>query len=253
MASAGDIYAKDLIEQRLAKGLVSHQGIRGSLTKCLFKLSQTSDDTDTVRSIITDVKLLQIELQKNILQRKRQEQEIQEYQQRCQQLESQVLQQQRTNKELRQQHAHASSGILAQQEYETLAKLTTTKHKTSRRELISIVQQVQTQINDCQRAYQQATRKSKIRQAQYQLFLSSLFDLQQSLQDDGDGNPSSHTQDRYLSLDVSGMPLLDNGEYEDSRHDDVDHDDDHSMPDAPAKSDNSCDDDEEEGELYDDL
>lgn len=169
-------FPDEAIEERLTVGLGNKGGARGSLTKCVGRLAaQDINPADLHR----EVSLVQLELHKLVQMRQRNEQETAQ----IESLEPQIQQEYEKVQQLRQQLTQASTAQSCLQEYETLAKLAFTRHKTSRKvleaQLVALKEEYQTIIKESR----EATAQEAVRTAQFQLLMQCMLDLKQSLKE----------------------------------------------------------------------
>jgi hypothetical protein len=222
-------YSSESLQQRLAAGLGNKGGARGSLTRCAGRLgslkrafedeeedNNNNQETETnVEKSNTDasppeattttttvaaaaellsreLQLAHIEMTKLFLLARRQDVELEQLRgSSLTILQEQIATERATVDLMRRQLQQASSTVACQREYESLAKLASSRHPTARRVLQDQMDQVQAQLDQTQQDFKVATSHVEIRERQFQLLIQCMLDLKQSLSEPLDSmNPT---------------------------------------------------------------
>jgi hypothetical protein len=196
------------LQQRLALGVTSQTGARGSLTRCaVLLLSKAGNTTTTTASsskaaVVRELKLAQMEMNKLYSMIQRCEHELQcrtttnsddmtrtnpnESASSSSSLEATLQAETQGVQELRRQLARAQAKQSRRQEYEAAATIVLAEYPTGSRWLSHQLALVETQLAETRHKLQQAQSEFLSRQAQVQNLLQSLFDLRKSLLNDND-------------------------------------------------------------------
>lgn len=227
---------------RLSLGSTSQSGSRGSLTRCAVRLGhfvaqqqqqqepppkegEPPDDeratavvvssSTEVTEVVHELQLAQLELTKLFLQLERYQSENKEallpqdtdeevdvsYQNDVTQ---QLAKERQSVQELRRELQQAQLAQSCLEEYESLAKMTSSRHPTSRRILQSNVQAVEAELKETQHKLGTLHGQLQVRRAQFQLLMQSMLDLKQSLQEPlelDEGEKQQQDDDSKMQID----------------------------------------------------
>jgi hypothetical protein len=129
-----------------------------------------------------ELQLAHIEMTKLFLLARRQEVELEQlHGSSLQTLLKKIATERATVDRLRLQLQQASSTVACQREYESLAKLASSRHPTARRVLQDQMDHVQAQLDQAQQDFKMATSHVEIREKQFHLLIQCMLDLKQSL------------------------------------------------------------------------
>jgi len=236
-------YSSESLHQRLSARLGNKGGARGSLTRCAGRLGslqtalQNESGEDRSEAIAQakaeltrEIQLMQIEMTKTVLMIQCNQLELQQTQTNIAPL---IEEERQVVEKLRSELSQASASQTCQQEYETLAKLASSRHPTSRRALQQQMNDIEQELESTNRDLETATSQVHVREAQFQMLLQCMLDLKQSLNESLE--LAEHEKIRSENSDEreEGEQLEDEAEPMDAE---------------PTKEDK-----DDEGELYEDL
>lgn len=172
------------LQQRLAIGVTSKAGAKGSLTRLATVLEQHCRSPTDKAAVIREVRLAQLELQKQYLQLQRLQEELnaldkQAAAQGCT-LERYEAERQAVDG-LQQELATAQAQQSCKRDLESLAEIALSKYPVSQRQLQTELRAVEEEIATTQKQWKQAQAEYNLRTAQVQNLLQSVMDLKQSL------------------------------------------------------------------------
>jgi hypothetical protein len=224
-------YPPESLHERLSAGLGNPGGARGSLTRCVGRFGRWQaslpDETASIAAaelLEREVEWMQLEMIKLALTWQRQQQEMHRLRDETRTLQLEMAHEESTVRALRLEAKQAVTTLSCLQEYESLAKIVLQKHPTSRRSLEQEQRKLQEQMEQTQRNLHTSNAQTRIRQAQFQHFLTALLDLKQSLTeteeeildgDDGeigedanDDGEESEKSDKVESMEVVQEEVL---------------------------------------------
>ena len=169
------------LQQRLALGVTSQTGAKGSLTRLASTLPNASSNKTIMRR---DISLAQVEMRKLILQLQRTKQELHDLQQHAAangitpehyQVELQHVQR------LRMQLATAQAQQSCKRDLEALAEFAIQKYPVSQTQLQLELDSINTDMHRAKQQLAQAQAEYNMRSSQVQHLLHGIMDLKQCL------------------------------------------------------------------------
>ena len=172
------------LQQRLAIGVTSQAGAKGSLTRLATNLPQLLASGASKQTMIREIQLAQLEMRKLVLVMQRQEHEI--YHLKDQATANRITQEhyqaERAHvQQLRQQLATAQAQQSCKRDLEALAEFALQKYPVAPAQLQAELNHVTAQMIQAQQQLAQAEAEYKLRTAQVQNLLQSIMDLRQCL------------------------------------------------------------------------
>jgi chromosome segregation ATPase len=148
-------------------------------------LNKSEQTPEQKASIVRELRLAQIEMNKLYIMIQRYEDEIERLgdTQEAEQIEAQIKTEGETVRRLRQELTRVKSQQSCRQEYEALAKLAATRHPVSKHQLEVELKEIEKELADIKHKLFAAEGEMKLRQAQFHHLMTSLLDFGKSLQE----------------------------------------------------------------------
>lgn len=203
--SSGVLLSNAILQGRLAMGLGgSATGARGSLTRCATQVNEYCCNTGAVDrdTLLRDFQHYFLEAQLLDQQQAARQQMIARVTNETTDLEQKTAQLQKHVSEQRTALQHATTRLSCEREYEALATLARKKVPTARRQLEHELQDLRKEHQETVERVRTQNGQHRVVQAQVQLIVQSINDLQRSLQEPM--SVKEHTSAETSNMDVEG-------------------------------------------------
>lgn len=257
------------LEHRLSLGATSKAGARGSLTRCAVRLgelveheraetsaatAEDDDDGGSVRdAVVRELRLFQVELAKLHATARRAEAEVKLAERGLEDARDRRSSLSARVRDLDGESKVASRAQSCREEYEILAKLVLSRHAVPSHELRKRIVDVDTKLKQAERELRRKSHEVHVRQSQFQLLMSCVSDLKQSLDEgvvfDEDGDEAMRALDEREEEGEEGGGAAGGAEEDKMEVDDVDN----AGPAPAAGAAPAASTDDDDVGLYDDL
>ena len=191
------------LRQRLVQGVGAGNAVRGSLSKCANKYREflsvyrSGEGADAVESakqdLVRDINLYQVDMKKIVLSLLAMEDDTRTVVTKIADTEDQIERVRKEIEELRSEHPEAKQVRRNLEEYEALAKMAGTR--PSRRLLEERTAEVNAELQLFEASILKNKEHKSLREKQFQLFMCSLFDLKESLDEDAEMEERNEKED----------------------------------------------------------
>ena len=192
-----------ILRQRLVQGVGAGNAVRGSLSRCANKYrefvsvyfsGEGADAVETAKQVLVrDINLYQVDMKKTVLSLLATEDDTRAVVTNIADTEDQIERMRKDIEELRSEHTEAKQVRRNLEEYEALAKMAGTR--PSRRLLEERTAEVKSELERFEASILKNKERKSLREKQFQLFMCSLLDLKESLDEDAEMEERNEKED----------------------------------------------------------